>query len=73
MGLRRRRTLAYLDDYQRDQWLAAGTDRGAAMGAAEALARTLLSRGALLPREWTELGITPQDIRSLDDYASCRC
>jgi phenylacetate-CoA ligase len=68
-GLRRRRTLAYLDDYQRDQWL---DPEQIAMLQWERLKRLLEHCYREVPyyrRRWRELDIAPQDIRNLDDYA----
>lgn len=68
-GLRRRRTLAYLAEYQRDQWLS--PEQIAALQW-QRLKRLLDHCQREVPyyrRRWRELGITPADIRSLDDYA----
>ena len=68
-GLRRRRTLAYLDDYQRDQWL---NPEQVAMLQWERLQRLLEHCYREVPyyrQRWRELGIQPDDIRNLQDYA----
>lgn len=68
-SVRRRRTLAYLDDYRRDQWLA--PEQIAALQW-ERLKRLLEHCYREVPyyrRRWRELGIAPGDIRNLDDYA----
>ena len=68
-GLRRRRTLAYLDTYRREQWLA--PEQIAALQW-ERLQRLLDHCYREVPyyrRRWRELGIAPGDIRNLDDYA----
>jgi len=68
-SVRRRRTLAYLDDYRRDQWLA--PERVAALQW-ERLQRLLEHCYREVPyyrRQWRELGMAPGDIRNLDDYA----
>jgi phenylacetate-CoA ligase len=68
-GLRRRRTLAYLDDYQRDQWL---NPEQIATLQWERLQRLLEHCYREVPyyrRRWRELDIAPQDIRNFDDYA----
>jgi phenylacetate-CoA ligase len=68
-GLRRRHTLGYFADYRRDQWLA--PEQIAALQW-ERLKRLLEHCQREVPyyrRRWRELGITPADIRSLDDYA----
>jgi phenylacetate-CoA ligase len=69
-GLRRRRTLAYLDAYRRDQWLP--PEQLAALQW-ERLQRLLEHCYREVPyyrRRWRELGITPKDICNLDDYAA---
>lgn len=68
-GLRRRRTLAYLAGYERDQWLAPEQVRALQW---QRLQRLLEHCGKHVPyyrRRWRELGITAADIRSLEDYA----
>ena len=68
-GLRRRRTLAYLDEYRRNQWLA--PEQIAALQW-ERLKRLLEHCQREVPfyqRRWRELGITTADIRNLDDFA----
>jgi len=68
-GLRRRSTLSWLASYERDQWFSP-----------EAIAALQWKRLKLLiehcyrdvpyyRRRWRELGILPEDIRNLDDYA----
>lgn len=68
-GLRRRHTLAWLADYQRDQWLA--PEQVAALQW-QRLKRLLEHCHREVPyyqRRWRELGVVPADIRNLDDYA----
>ncbi len=68
-GLRRRHTLAWLKEYQNDQWLA--PEQIAALQW-ERLKRLLDHCQREVPyyrRRWAELGIAAQDIRNLDDYA----
>lgn len=68
-GLRRRHTLAYLDSYQRDQWL---TPEQIATLQWERLKQLLEHCQREVPyyrRRWRELGIEVSDIRNLDDYA----
>jgi phenylacetate-CoA ligase len=68
-GLRRRRTLAYLDQYQREQWLS--PEQIAALQW-ERLKRLLEHCHREVPfyrRRWKELGIVPAEIRNLDDFA----
>lgn len=68
-GLRRRHTLAYLDQYERDQWL--DPDQIAALQW-QRLKRLLEHCERDVPyyrQRWRELGIEVDDIRNLDDYA----
>lgn len=68
-GLRRRRTLHHLSEYRRDQWLA--PERIAALQW-ERLKRLLEHCHREVPfyrQRWDAMGITPDDIRNLDDYA----
>ena len=67
--VRRRHTLTYLDQYQRDQWLA---PEQIATLQWERLKRLLEHCHREVPfyqRRWAELGVVPADIRNLDDYA----
>ena len=68
-GLRRRHTLRYLREYERDQWLPA--ERIAAIQW-QKLQRLLAHCWNEVPyyrRRWSEAGIEPGDIRTLEDYA----
>lgn len=68
-GLRGRRTLAYLKEYERDQWL--DPEQVAALQW-QRLKRLLEHCEREVPyyqQRWRQLGITAADIRSLDDYA----
>lgn len=68
-GLRRRRTLSWLADYERNQWLA--PEQLAALQWAQ-LKRLLEHCYREVPyyrTQWRALGVTPDDIRNLDDYA----
>ncbi|MDE1892775.1 MAG: phenylacetate--CoA ligase family protein [Pseudomonadota bacterium] len=68
-GLRRRHTLAWLQEYQRDQWLS--PERIAALQW-QRLKRLLEHCEREVPyyqRRWRELGIAVADVRNLDDYA----
>jgi phenylacetate-CoA ligase len=68
-GLRRRRTLAYVDAYRQDQWLA--PERIAALQW-ERLKRLLEYCEREVPyyrQRWRELGIKVADIRTLEDYS----
>ncbi|HEY9132085.1 MAG TPA: phenylacetate--CoA ligase family protein, partial [Dyella sp.] len=68
-GLRRRRTLAYLDDYDRDQWLAPEQIRTLQWVRLKRLLDHCYREVPYYRRRWQELGIVPEDIRSLDDYS----
>lgn len=68
-GLRRRRTLAWLADYERDQWLAPEQIRALQWERLQRLLRHCEQHVPWYRRRWRELGITAADIRSLDDYA----
>jgi phenylacetate-CoA ligase len=68
-GLRRRRTLAWLADYERDQWLAPEQVRALQLERLQDLLRHCERHVPWYRRRWRELGIRAADIRSLDDYA----
>jgi phenylacetate-CoA ligase len=68
-GMRRRRTLDYLREYEASQWLDG--ERIAALQWTK-LKRLIEHCWREVPyyrRRWKELGITPEDIRSPHDYA----
>lgn len=68
-GLRRRPTLGYLADYQRDQWLE--PEQIAALQW-KRLKQLIVHCHREVPyyrEQWREFGIVPDDIRTLDDYA----
>jgi len=68
-GLRRRRTLDYLADYERDQWLTPERLRALQLERLQRLLRHCEQHVPWYRRRWRELGIAAADIRSLDDYA----
>lgn len=68
-GLRRRRTLAYLDEYQRDQWLAPEQVAALQWKRLKLLLEHCQREVPYYRQRWRELGVTPADIRNLDDYA----
>lgn len=68
-GLRRRRTLAYLAGYQRDQWLAPEQIAALQWQRLQQLLEHCQREVPYYRRRWRELGIVAADIRSLDDYA----
>ncbi|GAB3786472.1 phenylacetate--CoA ligase family protein [Dyella agri] len=68
-GLRRRRTLAWLADYERDQWLAPEQILALQWERLQRLLQHCEQHVPWYRRRWRELGIAAADIRSLDDYA----
>ena len=68
-GLRRRRTLAYLADYQRAQWLAPEQIATLQWQRLKRLLEHCQREVPYYRRRWRELGIVAADIRNLDDYA----
>ncbi len=68
-GLRRRHTLAYLDDYRRDQWLNPEQIAALQWKRLQRLLEHCYREVPYYRKRWRELDITPQDIRNLDDYA----
>ena len=68
-GLRRRRTLAYLDDYRRDQWLDPEQIAALQWQRLQRLLEHCYREVPYYRKRWRELDIAPQDIRNLDDYA----
>lgn len=68
-GLRRRDTLSWLDRYERDQWLSPGELAQLQWTRLKQLLEHCHREVPYYRRQWRELGITPRDIRSLDDYA----
>lgn len=69
VGLRRRRTLAYLAGYQRDQWLAPEQIAALQWQRLQRLLEHCQREVPYYRRRWRELGIVAADIRNLDDYA----
>jgi phenylacetate-CoA ligase len=68
-GLRGRRTLAYLDDYQHDQWLSPERIEALQWQRLKRLLEHCYREVPYYRRRWTELGIVPADIHNLEDYA----
>jgi phenylacetate-CoA ligase len=68
-GLRRRKTLAYLDTYQREQWLPPEQVKALQWTRLKKLLEHCYREVPYYRRQWRELGVVPDDIRSLDDYA----
>lgn len=68
-GLRRRGTLPWLARYEQDQWLSPEDLAQLQLTRLQALLEHCYREVPYYRRRWRELGITPADIRSLDDYA----
>src|SRR6185437_4058006 len=68
-GLRRRHTLAYLKDYRSAQWLAPEQIAALQWKRLKALLEHCYREVPYYRQQWRELGIVPEDIRSMDDYA----
>ena len=68
-GLRRRGTLGWLASYERDQWFSPDALAALQMERLKALLAHCDREVPYYRRRWRELGIRPDDIRSLDDYA----
>ncbi len=68
-GLRRRHTLDYLAEYQRDQWLTAEQITALQWQRLKRLLEHCEREVPYYRQRWRELGIKVDDIRSLDDYA----
>lgn len=68
-GLRRRHTLAWLGEYQRDQWLAPEQIAALQWQRLKRLLEHCHREVPYYQRRWRELGVVPADIRNLDDYA----
>jgi phenylacetate-CoA ligase len=67
--IKRRKTLAYLDDYRRDQWLSPEQITALQWERLKKLLEHCYRDVPYYRRQWTELGITPADINHMDDYA----
>jgi len=68
-GLRRRHTLAYLADYRRDQWLTAEQISALQWTRLKDLLEHCYREVRYYREQWREIGVVPDDIRSLDDFA----
>ncbi|MGB3381053.1 MAG: phenylacetate--CoA ligase family protein [Rhodanobacter sp.] len=68
-GLWRRHTLAYLADYQRDQWLAPEQIAALQWQRLKRLLEHCEQKVPYYRQRWREAGIAVADIRNLDDYA----
>ncbi|HET6432959.1 phenylacetate--CoA ligase family protein [Dyella sp.] len=68
-GLRRRRTLDWLADYERDQWLDPEQIAALQWRRLKDLIGHCHREVPYYQRTWKALGIAPEEIRTLDDYA----
>lgn len=68
-GLRRRHTLTWLKDYQRDQWLSPEQIAALQWQRLKRLLERCEREVPYYQHRWRELGITVADIHNLDDYA----
>ncbi len=68
-GLRRRRTLSYVHAYRQDQWLAPEQIAALQWGRLKQLLDHCYREVPYYRRRWKEIGLAPDDIRNLDDYA----
>jgi phenylacetate-CoA ligase len=68
-GLRQRKTLRYLAEYERNQWLPPEQVAALQWGKLSRLLRHCWDEVPYYRRAWSAVGATPDDIRSLDDFA----
>ena len=68
-GLRRRKTLAYLREYEANQWLSRDEIAALRWRKLERLLHYCFEEVPYYRRRWSEAGITPHDIRNEQDYA----
>lgn len=68
-GLRRRPTLTYLGEYERSQWLSAEEIAELQWQKLRQLIEFCWREVPYYQRRWKELGVTPADLRSFEDYA----
>lgn len=68
-GLRRRKTLRYLGEYERNQWLAPEQIAELQWNKLKALIEHCHREVPYYRSRWNALGIAPGDIRTLEDYA----
>ena len=67
--LRRRKTLAYLAEYERNQWLAPEQIAELQWRKLKALLEHCHREVPYYRKQWTALGVTPDDIKTPADYA----
>lgn len=68
-GIRRRGTLAWLAEYERNQWLSPEQLASLQWDRLKRLLEHCYREVPYYQQQWKGLGVTPDDIRSLDDYA----
>lgn len=68
-GLRRRKTLRYLREYERDQWLPPERIAAIQWQKLQQLLAHCWNEVPYYRRRWSEAGMEPGDIRTLDDFA----
>lgn len=68
-GVMRRRTLSWLAEYEHSQWLSPQQIAELQWTRLKQLLDHCYREVPYYQRQWRELGITPDDIRSLEDYA----
>ena len=68
-GVMRRRTLAWLAEYERAQWFSPQQIADLQWARLKLLLEHCYRDVPFYQRQWRELGVTPDDIRSLEDYA----
>jgi phenylacetate-CoA ligase len=68
-GLRRRSTLSWLASYERDQWYSPEAIATLQFQRLKTLIEHCYREVPYYRHRWRELGIQPEDIRNLDDYA----
>ncbi len=68
-GLRQRKTLAYLREYERNQWLDPEQLQALQWRRLKALLAHCYREVPYYREQWRGLGVTPDDIRDLADYA----
>lgn len=69
-GLRQRKTLRYLDEYERSQWQDPEHIQALQWRKLQALLRHCWEQVPYYRQSWTALGLAgPQDIRGVEDYA----
>ncbi len=68
-GLRGRKTLRYLREYDANQWLSADEIQALQWRKLKRLIDHCAAEVPYYQRRWREIGMAPGDIRSLEDYA----